>query len=163
MIGKLRNMTSIYLLDGDRILLLYREGSRVANNKWVSSAGGHFEENELNDAKACVIRELNEEISLNENDIENLKLKYITLRHTEGEIRQNYYFFAQIKSSNKKEITSNEGNLKWFNKDDIINLNMPFTAKYVLEHYFETGINNDIIYGAVANGKRLIFTELPEF
>lgn len=163
MIGKLRNMTSIYLLDGDRILLLYREGSRVANNKWVGSAGGHFEGNELNDAKACVMRELNEEISLSENDIKNLKLKYITLRHTEGEIRQNYYFFAQIKSSNKKEIISNEGKLKWFNKDEIINLNMPFTAKYVLEHYFETGINNDIIYGAVANGKKLIFTELPEF
>lgn len=56
MIGKLRNMTSIYLLDGNRILLLYREGSRVANNKWVGSAGGHFEKNELNDAKACVMR-----------------------------------------------------------------------------------------------------------
>lgn len=156
-------MTSIYLFDGDKILLLYRKGSKVANNKWVGSAGGHFEENELNDAKACVMRELKEEISLSENDIENLKLKYITLRHTEGEIRQNYYFFAQIKSSNKKEIISNEGNLKWFNKDEIINLNMPFTAKYILEHYFETGINNDIIYGGVANGEKLIFTELPEF
>lgn len=100
---------------------------------------------------------------LSENDIENLKLKYITLRHTEGEIRQNYYFFAQIKSSNKKEIISNEGNLKWFNKDEIINLNMPFTAKYILKHYFETDINNDIIYGGVANGEKLIFTELPEF
>ena len=40
---------------------------------------------------------------------------------------------------------------------------MPFTAKYVLEHYFKAGINNDIIYGAVENGKKLIFTELPEF
>lgn len=78
-------------------------------------------------------------------------------------ISRNYYFFAQIKSSNKKEIISNEGNLKWFNKDEIINLNMPFTAKYILEHYFETGINNDIIYGGVANGEKIIFTELPEF
>ena len=59
--GKLRNMTSIYLLYKGKILLLYRQGSRVVNNVWVGSAGGHFEENELNDARACVLRDLQEE------------------------------------------------------------------------------------------------------
>lgn len=43
-IGKLRNMTAIYLLQNDKILLLYRQGSRVVNNLWTGSAGGHFEE-----------------------------------------------------------------------------------------------------------------------
>lgn len=33
--GKLRNMTSIYLLKEDKILLLYRIGSRVVNNSYV--------------------------------------------------------------------------------------------------------------------------------
>lgn len=42
--GKLRNMTSVYLRKGDRILLLYRQGGRVVNDVWVGSAGGHFEE-----------------------------------------------------------------------------------------------------------------------
>ena len=62
--GRLRNMTSIYLFKGGKVLLLYRQGGRVVNNVWTGSAGGHFEKNELNDAKACVLRELNEELGL---------------------------------------------------------------------------------------------------
>ncbi len=38
MLGKLRNMTSVYLTRGSKILLLYREGSRVANHVWIGSA-----------------------------------------------------------------------------------------------------------------------------
>ena len=53
--GKLRNMTSLYILKDDKVLLLYRQGSRVVNDKWVGSAGGHFEPEELNDARACVL------------------------------------------------------------------------------------------------------------
>ena len=94
MLGKLRNMTAIYLLKGDKVLLLFRQGGKVVNEVWTGSAGGHFEECELNDAKACVVRELKEELGLCEADIENLSLRYITLRSTKGEIRQNYYFFA---------------------------------------------------------------------
>ena len=59
---KLRNMTAIYLLQGDKILLLYREGSKVVNHLWTGSAGGHFEPYELNDPTACVLRELKEEL-----------------------------------------------------------------------------------------------------
>ena len=33
--GKLRNMTSLYILKDDKVLLLYRQGSRVVNDKWV--------------------------------------------------------------------------------------------------------------------------------
>ena len=90
---KLRNMTTIYLLKKDRILLLYRQGGKVVSNVWTGSAGGHFEEFELNDAKACVLREMYEELGLREDDIRNLSLRYVTLRRTKGEIRQNYYFF----------------------------------------------------------------------
>ncbi len=54
---KLRNMTSIYFIDENRMLFLYRMGSRVVGNSYIGSAGGHFEKEELNDAKACVLRE----------------------------------------------------------------------------------------------------------
>ena len=74
MMGKLRNMTAIYLLKEDKVLLLFRQGGKVVNEVWTGSAGGHFEEYELNDAKACVLREMKEELGLNENDIENIFL-----------------------------------------------------------------------------------------
>lgn len=163
MLGKLRNMTAIYLLKGDKVLLLFRQGGRVVNNVWTGSAGGHFEEFELNNAKACVLRELNEELNLCENDIDNLSLKYITLRRTNGEIRQNYYFFASLKENVSDDLCSNEGNVKWFSIQEIGALEMPYTAKYVMEHYCTTGRFSDKLYVGVTNEKGVEFTELPEF
>ena len=81
-------MTSIYLLKDGKVLLLFRKDGRVVSDVWTGSAGGHFEEFELNDAKACVLREMNEELGLCEDNIRNLSLRYVTLRRTKGEIRQ---------------------------------------------------------------------------
>ena len=93
---RLRNMTSVYLTSQNRFLLLYRTGSRVIDDSYTGTAGGHFEESELNDPRACVLRELREETGLSENDIEGLSLRYVTMRLKKGEIRQNYYFFARL-------------------------------------------------------------------
>ena len=107
-------MTSIYLLKDDKVLLLFRKGGRVVSDVWTGSAGGHVEEFELNDAKACVLREMNEELGLCEDNIRNLSLRYVTLRRTKGEIRQNYYFFAILNEEVSDDLVSNEGELKWF-------------------------------------------------
>ena len=156
-------MTAIYLLKEDKILMLYRQGSKVANDKWIGAAGGHFEEQELNDPKACVLRELKEELSVTEDMLTNLQLKYITLRGVKGEIRQNYYFFANLKENVKAELTSNEGILKWFEFSELSGLEMPFSAKFMIEHYLEIGRNNDKIYAGAADGEKVVFTELPAF
>lgn len=160
--GKLRNMTSIYLLNNGKVLLLYRQGSKVVDNVWIGSAGGHFEEYELNDAKACVLRELEEELSVTEDMLSNLALRYITLRRANGEIRQNYYFFANLKSDVKREITSNEGILKWFEFSELSELKMPFSAQHMMEHYLRVGMYNDKVYGGIADGSKVVFTELRE-
>ena len=57
-------MTSVYLTGEKGILCLYRVGSRVVSNRYIGSAGGHFEKEELNDPRACVLRELEEELGL---------------------------------------------------------------------------------------------------
>lgn len=160
--GKLRNMTSVYLLKGDRVLLLYRQGSRVVNNLWTGSAGGHFEEYELNDARACALRELQEELGIKPEDIENLRLRYITLRSIQGEIRQNYYFFAELKEQAGEDQASNEGVSKWFSLDEISSLEMPFTAKYVMEHFCKGGRYSDNLYAGIANAEGVDFLELRE-
>ena len=94
--GKLRNMTSVYLMGAKGILCLYRIGSRVANNKYIGSAGGHFEKEELNDAGACILREMQEELGLTIDNVVDLRMRYITYRLKDGEIRQNYYFFGRL-------------------------------------------------------------------
>ncbi len=160
--GKLRNMTAIYLFKGNEVLLLYRQGGRVVNNVWTGSAGGHFENCELNDARACVLRELNEELGLQETDVDNLALRYITLRNTGGEIRQNYYFFAELKESVSVNLSSNEGICKWFSVNEIGSLEMPFTAKYVIQHFCEEGHLNDKLYTGVTSNDKVYFYNLPE-
>ena len=161
--GKLRNMTAIYLLCKNKILLLYRQGGRIVNNVWVASAGGHFEENELNDAKSCVLRELNEELGLTEQDIQNCTMRYVALLRMNGEIRQNYYFFAEIADEKKINLKSNEGNLQWFELSEIHSLEMPYTAKYVIQHFCDIGIHNNKMFGGIADGTRVVFTEMPEY
>lgn len=161
--GRLRNMTSLYIEKEGRILLLYRQGSRVVNDVWVGSAGGHFEEYELNNARACVLRELKEELGITENELENIRLRYVTLRRTKGEIRQNYYFFARLKDDVDENFVSNEGIAKWFSLEQLPALPMPFTSEYVIRHYLDIGQNTEMVYSGVADGSKVVFTELPEF
>ena len=159
--GKLRNMTSVYLTGEKGILCLYRIGSRVANNKYIGSAGGHFEEAELNDAKACALREMQEELGLTEDDVENLKLRYITLRLKNGEIRQNYYFFGRLIT--QRPLESTEGNLHWFSYEEAENLQMPASAKHMMLHYLKTGRFDDNLYAGITDDAGTRFVIMKEF
>ena len=161
---KLRNMTSIYLRRGDKFLLLYRVGSKVIGNSYTGTAGGHMEEAELNNPKACVLRELEEETGLTEQDVENLKLRYITLRLKNGEVRQNYYFFGEMADHvDVRKLTSTEGELQWFDISEVEELNMPHSAKYMWLHYFKIGQYTDYLYGGATTKNSVEFTELREF
>jgi 8-oxo-dGTP diphosphatase len=160
--GKLRNMTAIYLLKGDKVLLLFRNGGKIADQLWTGSAGGHFEEYELNDATACVLREMKEELDIGAADIENLSLRYVTLRNTRGEIRQNYYFFATLSDQLSKDLQSNEGTLRWFPLNEVHRLEMPFTAKFVIEHYRKEGRFTKERYVGVTTAEGVSFLPLPK-
>jgi len=159
--GKLRNMTSVYLTGEKGILCLYRIGSRVANNKYIGSAGGHFEKEELNDAKACVLRELQEELGLTESDVEGLKLRYVTLRLKNDEIRQNYFFFGRLRED--RELKSTEGILHWIPYDGFEQLVMPASANHMILHYLKIGRYNDNLYGGVTENGGTHFVPMREF
>ena len=118
---KLRNMTSLYITKGDEMLLLFRQGGSVVSDTWVGSAGGHFEENELNDPGACVLRELNEELGIT------------------------------------------EGISRWFTLSELSALEMPYTAKFVIDHYLKIGRRTNDMYVGVADGEGVNFTKLSEY
>ena len=159
--GKLRNMTSLYLTKDECILCLYRIGSRVANQMYIGSAGGHFESDELNDARKCVLREAYEELGILEEDLIDLKMRYITLRLKNGEVRQNYYFFARLRED--RELTSTEGQLHWVKFKDIPQLKMPSSAKHMILHYLQQGRFDDKLYAGVSESWGANFSPLSEF
>ena len=159
--GKLRNMTSVYLTGEKGILCLYRIGSRVANNKYIGSAGGHFEKEELNDARACILREMQEELGLAETDVADLRMRYITYRLKDGEIRQNYYFFGSL--AGERELESSEGNLQWIPYNGFEDLNMPVSAKHMILHYLRVGRFDDNLYAGITEEGGTRFVILEDF
>ncbi len=162
MTPKQRNMTTIFLESNGKILLLYREGGRVVNHVWVGCAGGHVEPEELNDAAACVLRELQEETGLTTDALENICLRYITMRRKDGEIRQNYYYFAELKDGVCVN-DSNEGRLEWHDMNQLDALPMPVTARHVVDHYLQTGRYTDALYGGLTTAEGPVFAELTDF
>ena len=92
----LRNMTAIYIEKDGSMLMLYRIGSKVVAPSWCG-IGGHFEPQELNKPRACMLRELQEEAGLCESDITSVEMRYVTLRLKNGEIRQNKNLFSMLR------------------------------------------------------------------
>ena len=160
----LRNMTAIYITDvqNQNMLMLYRIGSKVVEPSWCG-IGGHFEQEELNDPQTCMLRELQEEIGLQASSLENLKLRYVTLRLKNGEVRQNSYYFADLKTGKEVNLVSNEDEVKWIPFEEVMDREMPLTAKFMLTHYMETGRFTDCLYGGVSKADGMTFTQLKEF
>lgn len=154
-------MASVYLTDDRGILMLYRIGSRIVDKLYVGTAGGHFEKEELSDAKACVLREMEEELGLRESEVTNLKLRYITLRRKDGEIRQNYYFFGEMKEPHP--LTSNEGELQWYPYEAVRELPMPVSARFMMEHYLTEGRYTEDLYAGITTETGIRFERLYEF
>jgi len=158
----LRNLTTVYITVNNKMLLLYRVGSRVVQPSWCG-IGGHFEKDELNNPKACVLRELFEEIGITEKDIGTLKLKYITLRKKNNEVRQNYYYFTELYNTEIDINECDEGILEWVDINEILDREMPFTAKECLKHYLKLGKDDNKLYAGMATENGVDFVELREF
>ena len=159
---RLRPMTAIYITRGEKILLLYRIGSRVVGNSYTGAAGGHIEAEEYRDPRACMLRELQEETGLTDASLDGLALRYITMRRKDGEVRQNYYYFAELKDGASVN-DSNEGRLEWHDMHSLSELPMPVTARHVMEHYVKVGRYDDKLYGGVTTAEGPVFAEMTDF
>ncbi len=158
---QLRNMTSVFFIREDGLLCLYRIGSRVANQKYVGACGGHFEERELSSPYACALREMEEELGLTEADVEDLRLRYVTMRLYNGEIRQNYYFFGRLKG--ERELSSTEGTLRWCSWEELEKLDMPLSARHMMDHYLKVGRFTDCLYAGATEPGGSRFVRMQSF
>ena len=61
-----------------------------------------------------------------------------------------------------ENLVSNEGKCQWFHLDDTAPLEMPLTAKYVMEHYRQVGRFTDALYVGAACPDDMEFHELME-
>lgn len=129
----LRLMTNAFIINRNKILLLKRANyKKIAPGLWTG-VGGHIEPEEVNDPKSSCLREINEETGLKVSDLYDFRLQYIVHRKKNDEIRQQYIFFG--KTSTTEVIANDEGELHWIDISKIVELEMPLTIRYTLEHY----------------------------
>lgn len=159
----LRSMTSVYFTWQDQILLLYRIGSRVVTIPAFCGVGGHFEPEDRNEPLACAQREVYEEIGLTPQAYAPLALCYVTLRLKNGELRQNYYFFAELNRPLDPLPACTEGTLVWSSFDALCEKPMPFTAKAVLAHWLKNDRRTDTLFTGAAQPDGVVFTPMREF
>lgn len=157
----LRNMTSLFFVEEEGLWCLFRRGSRVANNKYVGACGGHFEESELSSPESCVLREMAEELGLARSDIEELTLRYVTVRYMGHEIRQNYYFFARL--TGERSLQSTEGDLRFFTWEQLKSIDMPVSARHMMDHYLEVGRFDESRYAGITEPGGSRFVKLQHF
>jgi ADP-ribose pyrophosphatase len=158
-----RDMTGLYVVNprANEILLQRRGKSAMFDSEvCIPAAGGHFEAEDGGDPYRCVIRELMEETGLDESAFSEIRLRYVAFRLADGELRKNYYFFAEFKCGSVDLPRSNEGLLAWVKVEEIEALPMPVSAKPCLVHYFSLGARTDAVYCAAVGVDGVVVTEL---
>ena len=115
---------------GNKVLLTKRSKNIVEGGKWCIP-GGHI--NKWEKSKDAVIREIKEEIGFNVT-----KTKFLFM-HEEFVKRLKLHgvvFVYSINVKGKLKLNWEVSDYKWFNKDEIKNLEIAFTHKNILEKYF---------------------------
>jgi 8-oxo-dGTP diphosphatase len=134
-----RCMTSVFLVRRERVLLLYRRGSRAIADSWVG-IGGHVEADEFGDPAAAALRELGEEVGVAADQLDNFSLRYVALRDSGTELRTTYYFTADLRPDSPVPAECTEGDLRWFDfTTDPATLEMPPTAAVAFTHWLTEG------------------------
>ena len=157
----MRNTSLCYIEKDGKYLMLHRikKENDLNHDKWVG-IGGKFEDKES--PEDCILREAKEETGLTEDALKGLALRYITMRNKNGEVRQNYYYFAELKEGFDVQ-NSTEGRLEWHDMTALDSLPMPVTARHVVDHYLAAGRYTNQLYGGITTGEGPVFAAMDDF
>jgi 8-oxo-dGTP diphosphatase len=144
----LRNGVAAFLRNGNNYLLMKRTDDRkIAPGVW-SGIGGHMAPLEINTPNSACYREIKEESGIDKSKIYSLDLMYIIIRRNEDEIWQNYIFFGETSQTDFTQ--TDEGELFWIPKEELLNREYTKTFTAMLEHYTSRSLQNRAVYVGVA-------------
>ncbi|NOU93286.1 NUDIX domain-containing protein [Paenibacillus sp. LMG 31456] len=146
-------MATAFLFNQDDVLMMKKARSKLFNFEFWGGIGGHLEFEELNFPMKASYREIEEETGFIKSEIENFRLKYILIENNSGEIRQQYVYFGETKHRNY--IASDEGELFWIDKNELLSLHTSKLIKFTIEHYLDNPNQDDILVGTVTVNNEL--------
>jgi len=126
-------------------MILIQRGlhKELAPGVW-SCIGGHIEREEHDNPLIACFREIEEETGIAQSSIADLSLRYITTRLIGNEVRTGYYFFGKTthRCCLPKCI---EGDLHWVKISKMINLQMTFSIKSIMTHWYKNQDSSDTL------------------
>lgn len=120
--------TLCYIEQNEKYLMLYRNKKKndINKGKWIG-VGGHFEQNESPDD--CLLREVYEETGLH---LESYRLRGVITFIYNKDFCEYMFLYTADKFSG--DLTKcNEGELKWIDRSEVLNLNLWEGDKIFLE------------------------------
>lgn len=125
--------TMLLLRQGSYYLLLERAASkRIAPGFWTG-LGGRVEPDELADLTASALRELNEEIGINADQLDNLRLRRaLLLARPAQSFTLLVYFTGELKASDVQSLACTEGTLHWIQPRLLASLRLIDNAALVI-------------------------------
>ncbi|TBL81617.1 NUDIX domain-containing protein [Paenibacillus thalictri] len=134
---KARMMATAMLFNGSDMLMMKRSLNRTLSPGLWAAVGGHLEPHEIGDPKAACLREIAEETGLEPDQLLHLKLQYILLRLNQNEVRQQFIYTGETTSRTLSQ--TDEGELFWIPREQVLDREIPFIFRSLLEHYFANG------------------------
>lgn len=144
---EVRQMATAFLCHGDNVLMMKKARSKIFDFEFWGGIGGHLECEELNFPMKASYREIEEETGFKQSEIEDFRLKYILIENNGGEIRQQYVYFGETKHMNF--IPSDEGELFWIHKNELLDLHTSKLITFTIEQYLENPNRDDILVATV--------------
>lgn len=138
---EVRQMATAFLIHQDKLLMMKKDGSKIFDFEFWGGIGGHMEFNELNSPMEASYRENQEETGFKKEEIKNFRLKYILLEKNSGELRQHYVYFGE--TEHMTFIPSDEGELFWIPKNELLGLHTSKIIELTLEHYLNPKNKSD--------------------
>lgn len=145
MLIRARMMAAALLFHGGEMLMMKRSPNRTLNPGMWATVGGHMEPAEINDPEEAVRREIFEETGLTRSDIADLRLQYILIRLNRQEVRQQFIYTARAARRDVSE--TDEGELHWIPREEVLDRDIPFIFRELLAHYFRTGPSSCVWVG----------------
>jgi 8-oxo-dGTP diphosphatase len=132
-----RIIAAAMLFHDNDLLMMKRSPTRTLNPGMWAAVGGHLEPGEISSPRNACLREIYEETGLQEEEIVDLQLQYILLRLNQQEVRQQFIYTAR--TTRRDVLQTEEGDLHWIPREQVLQREIPFIFHQLLRHYFTNG------------------------